>query len=95
MAALTAHINIRNVIVVDRDIDIHDAAEVQWAVTNRVYWNDDIFTVQDAQGHEMDPVADQRGVGTKVGIDATYKRERREYGDRVTYPSVDLSTYLS
>jgi len=94
MAAFSAHINIRNVIVVDRDIDIHDAGEVQWAVTNRVYWNDDIFTVQDAQGHEMDPVADQRGVGTKVGIDATYKRERREYGERVSYPSVDLSSYL-
>ena len=45
-------------------------------------------------GHEMDPVATQRGVATKVGIDATYKRERREYGDRVAYAPVDLSRYL-
>ena len=42
----------------------------------------------------MDPTADQRGVGTKVGIDATYKRERREYGERVAYAPVDLSGYL-
>lgn len=95
LAALSAHINVRNVIVVDRDVDIHEPSEIQWALTNRVHWIDDVFTVPGAQGHEMDPVADQRGVGTKVGIDATYKRERREYGERVSYPVVDLSAYLS
>ena len=43
----------------------------------------------------MDPVGDLRGVGTKVGFDATYKRERREYGERVSYPGLDLADYLS
>lgn len=95
LAALAAHINVRNVIVVDRDVDIHEPSEIQWALTNRVHWLDDVFTIPGAQGHEMDPVADQRGVGVKVGIDATYKRERREYGERVSYPVVDLSAYLS
>ncbi len=95
MAAMAAHLNIRNVIVVDRDIDYHDPAEVQWALTNRVHWTTDVFTVPGAQGHEMDPTADQRGVSTKVGIDATYKRERREYGERVSYPMVDLHRYLT
>ncbi|MDH3753116.1 MAG: UbiD family decarboxylase [Acidimicrobiia bacterium] len=95
MAAMAAHINIRNVIVVDRDVDMYEPSEIQWALTNRVHWSDDIFEVASAQGHEMDPTADQRGVGTKVGIDATYKRERREYGERVSYASVDLSRYLS
>ncbi len=94
MAAMTAHINIRNVIVVDRDVDMYEPAEVQWALTNRVHWGDDVFTVPNSQGHEMDPTADQRGIGTKVGIDATYKRERREYGERVAYPAVDLGDYL-
>ena len=47
-----------------------------------------------AQGHEMDPTADQRGIGTKVGIDATYKRERREYGERVAYPAVNPTDYI-
>jgi len=94
MAAMAAHINIRNVIVVDRDVDIHQPTEVQWALTNRVHWSEDVFTVPGAQGHEMDPTADQRGISTKVGIDATYKRERREYGERVAYPAVDLADYL-
>ncbi len=94
MAAMTAHINIRNVIVVDEDINIYDPADVLWALTNRVDWSQDIFQVPHAQGHEMDPVADMRGVATKLGIDATYKRERREYGSRVSYPTVDLNAYL-
>lgn len=95
MAAMAAHINIRNVIVVDRDVNMHEPSEIHWALTNRVHWDDDVFTVPFAQGHEMDPTADQRGVGTKVGIDATYKRERREYGERVSYPPVDLADFLS
>ena len=94
MAAMTAHINIRNVIVVDEDIDIYDPGEILWALTNRVDWTQDSFIVPDAQGHEMDPVAKERGVGAKLGIDATYKRERREYGERVSYPMIDLSKYL-
>jgi 2,5-furandicarboxylate decarboxylase 1 len=95
MAAMTAHINIKQVIVVDQDINIYDPAEVLWALTNRVDWSKDIFIVPSAQGHEMDPTADQRGVHTKIGIDATYKRERREYGERVSYPIVDLSRYIN
>jgi 2,5-furandicarboxylate decarboxylase 1 len=94
MAAMTTHINIKQVIVVDRDINIYDPADVLWALTNRVDWSQDTFTVPAAQGHEMDPTADNRGVHTKIGIDATYKRERREYGTRVNYPMVDLSRYL-
>ncbi len=95
MAAMAAHINIRNVIVVDRDVDMYQPSEIQWALTNRVHWDDDVFSVAGAQGHEMDPVASQRGVGTKVGIDATYKRERREYGSRVAYAPINLNDYLS
>ncbi|NOZ72844.1 MAG: UbiD family decarboxylase, partial [Chloroflexi bacterium] len=94
MAAMTAHVNIRNVIVVDEDIDIYDPADVHWALTNRVDPSQDVFLVPHAQGHEMDPTANKRGVSTKLGIDATYKRERREYGERVQYATVDLSRYL-
>lgn len=94
LAALTAHINIKQVIVVDPDVNIYDPADVLWALTNRVDWRLDMFTVPYAQGHEMDPTADIRGVHTKIGIDATYKPERREYGARVTYNMVDLTKYI-
>ncbi len=94
MAAFTAHVNIAKVIVVDPDVNIYDPADVLWALTNRVDWSRDTFIVPGAQGHEMDPTADMRGVQTKMGIDATYKPERRPYGERVTYPTVNLKSYL-
>jgi len=94
MAAFTAHVNIAKVIVVDPDVNIYDPADVLWALTNRVDWSRDTFIVPGAQGHEMDPTADMRGVQTKIGIDATYKPERRPYGERVTYPTVNLKSYL-
>lgn len=94
LAAMTAHVNVKKVIVVDPDVDIYDPADVLWALTNRVDWSRDTFTVPGAQGHEMDPTADARGVHTKIGIDATYKPERREYGERIRYPEVDLGEYL-
>jgi 2,5-furandicarboxylate decarboxylase 1 len=93
MAAFTAHVNIAKVIVVDEDVNIYDPADLMWALTNRVDWAKDTFLIPGAQGHEMDPTADARGVQTKIGIDATYKPDRRDYGNRIRYPEVDLSKY--
>jgi 2,5-furandicarboxylate decarboxylase 1 len=94
LAAFTAHVNIKQVIVVDPDVNIYDPADVLWALTNRVDWSKDIFLVPGAQGHEMDPTASERGIHTKIGIDATYKPERRDYGERIRYPEINLGDYL-
>ena len=40
---MSAHINIRNVVVVDRDVNMHESSEVLWAITNRVHWDRDEF----------------------------------------------------
>lgn len=94
LGAFAAHVNFRICIVVDPDVNIYDPSDVLWAITNRVDWGDDnVFYVPGAQNHEMDAVADARGIATKVGIDATYKG-RRGYEKRVRYPTVDLSDYL-
>ena len=94
MGAFTAHVNIKWCIVVDPDVDIYDPADVLWALTTRVDWSEDIFLVPGAQGHEMDPTADVRGVHTKIGVDATFDKGRRDYTGRVRYRDVDLSRYL-
>ncbi len=94
MAAFTAHVNIRICLVVDPDVDIYDPADVLWALTGRVDWGRDVFMVPGAQGHEMDPANDARGIGTKLGIDATFDKGRRDYGQRVRYNPVDLAQYL-
>ena len=95
MAAFTAHINVKWCIVVDSDVDIYDPADVMWALSTRVDWSQDIFLVPGAQGHEMDPTSNTRGVHTKIGVDATADKGRREPASRVRYPEVNLSEYLA
>ncbi|MBU5435272.1 UbiD family decarboxylase [Pseudoflavonifractor sp. MSJ-37] len=92
LAAMMTYVNIKNVIVVDEDVDIYDPADVMWALSNRVVPEKDIFYVPNAQGHELDPCSDERGVQTKMGIDATLSDESRCL-ERVRYPKVDLNDY--
>jgi 2,5-furandicarboxylate decarboxylase 1 len=95
LGAFAAHPNFRICIVVESDVNIYDPSDLMWALTTRVDWGRDVFTVPMAQGHEMDPANDSKGIGTKIGIDATFDKGRRPYGQRVSYPMVDLSKYLS
>jgi len=94
MAAMTTYVNIKNVIVVDTDVDIHSASDVLWAVSNRVNPREDIFIIPNAQGHELDPCSDEHGVQNKMGIDATLSAAKKAL-KRVVYPNVDLAAYLS
>jgi 2,5-furandicarboxylate decarboxylase 1 len=95
LAAFAAHVNVKWCIVVDPDVDIYDPADVLWALTTRVDWSQDLFLVPGSQGHEMDPTANGRGIHTKIGIDATAAKGRRDYAGRVRYKDVDLKRYLS
>lgn len=93
LAAMMTYVNIKNVIVVDEDVDIYNPADVMWAVSNRVIPERDIFYVPNAQGHELDPCSDNRGVQTKMGIDATLAEDSKGL-ERVVYPDIDLNEYL-
>ncbi len=94
MAAMTSHVNIKNVIVVDSDVDIYNPADVMWALSNRVDPREDIFIIPNAQGHELDPGSDETGVQNKMGIDATLSK-KKSHLKKVVYPTVDLSKYRS
>ena len=45
-----------------------------------------------SQGHELDPCSDERGMQTKMGIDATLSESSRCL-QRVRYPKVSLADY--
>lgn len=94
LAALMTHVNIKMAVVVGTDVDIHDPADILWAISTRVDAARDIFTVPYAQGMENDPTTDSLGRQTKVGIDATMAREKAGDYRRVVYPPVDLDSWL-
>lgn len=71
LAAMSAANMVKQVIVVDDDIDIEDSHEVLWAVSTRVRADEDITILKNLQGNLLDP--SQTGYGKTSGfvIDAT------------------------
>ncbi len=89
LAALSV-MDLKHVVVVDDDIDVNDAAEVEWAIATRVQGDRDVMIVSNARAKPLDPSLPQGyGVvptGAKVGIDATIPEGiPREYYERITY----------
>jgi len=81
MAALTA-MDMKHVVVVDDDIDVFDATDVEWAIATRVQGDKDIVIIPGARAKPLDPSlpVTSPGVvptGAKVGVDATIPRACR------------------
>ena len=70
LGALAGHYDVKHVIVVDEDVDIHDPNDVEWAVATRCQADRDLVIVPRTQASKLDPSTD-KGVGAKMGIDAT------------------------
>ena len=70
MGAFAASFDLKHVIVVDDDVDIHNPTEVEWAVATRFQADRDLLVVPESQGSKLDP-SNRDGVGAKMGIDAT------------------------
>ncbi len=69
LAAFSGHTSMKNVIIVDEDIDIFDDREVEWAVATRMQ-GDGILRIPNAAGSSLDPSC-HGGTTWKVGYDAT------------------------
>ena len=70
MGAFAGHADIKQVIVVDEDVDILDPDAVEWAVATRFQAADDLMVVAGAQGSRLDPSGTDGRVD-KMGLDAT------------------------
>jgi 2,5-furandicarboxylate decarboxylase 1 len=70
MGAFAGHYDVKHVIVVDEDVNIHDPTEVEWAVATRFQADRDLLIVSESQGSKLDP-STRQGVGAKMGMDAT------------------------
>jgi 2,5-furandicarboxylate decarboxylase 1 len=72
LAAFAAHPSLKHAVVVDSDIDVFDASDVEWAIATRFQASEDLIVVKNARGSTLDSSADQEtGLTTKVGLDAT------------------------
>jgi len=96
LAALTAQ-DIKHVVVVDDDIDVHNAMDVEWAIATRVQGDKDVIIIPGARAKPLDPslAVTPPGVvptGAKVGIDATIGEGiPRERFERIAYAYADTA----
>jgi 2,5-furandicarboxylate decarboxylase 1 len=70
LGAFAGSFDLKHVVVVDDDIDIHNPAEVELAIATRFQADRDLVIVPESQGSRLDP-SNRDGVGAKMGLDAT------------------------
>ena len=80
-SALKTHRSLKQVVIVDADIDPDDPSSVEHAIATRFQADKDLAVVRGVRGSSLDPSSDQRRLLTaKTCIDATVPRGRRPEG---------------
>ncbi len=108
-AAFRGHNSLKHVVVVDEDIDIHNVADVEWAIATRFQADRDLLVLQDQPSSSLDPSATfipgQKARTSKMGLDATIPwhtpagqlrtEEERAGFKKVEYGEIDPEEYLN
>jgi 2,5-furandicarboxylate decarboxylase 1 len=98
-AAFAGHRSCKHVFVVDKDIDIYNPLEVEWAMATRFQGNDSLVIKPREPGSSLDPSSELIENGshltTKLGFDLTKPLVTRSKSfEKALFPIVDLSRYV-
>jgi 2,5-furandicarboxylate decarboxylase 1 len=80
---------VKTVVVVDRDIDIHDRRDVAFALATRLQPDRDVVILADMASYPLDPSATETNTGyrgSKIGFDATMPLANHEKFAKVVMP---------
>jgi len=77
---------IKHAVVVDDDINIKDAQDVEWAMATRCQGDEDLVVISGLRGRSIDPSRKPGLVTAKVGIDATAPIADKERYRRIGVP---------
>jgi len=97
-AAFHGHSSLKHVVIVDRDVDLYDPADVEWAIATRFQADRDLVVLAGQPGSSLDPsgtqIPGEKSRTSKMGLDATAPlgKDRADY-ERLTYRPVDLTRY--
>ena len=61
----------KQVIVVDQDIDTSDPVRVEWALMTRWQPDKDTIILSGQKGSSLDPSRSENGLTSKIGMDAS------------------------
>ena len=85
------HRSLKQVTVVDEDINPNSADEVEYALATRFQADRDLIIMKNLRGSSLDPSSDQKNLKTaKMGIDATKSFSKRKEGFEIAkIPKID------
>ena len=94
-----SHRSLKQVTVVDEDINPNSAESVEYAMATRFQADKDLVIMTNLRGSSLDPSSDQKNLQTaKIGIDATRSLSKRPEGfELAKIPKIDkikLSKYF-
>ena len=94
LALLSLGIGLKQVIVVDEDIDPFDPMQVEWAMATRFQADKDAIIVPRIACSTLDPSCPENRVTAGLGIDATAPMKERWRFEKVEIPGVDKVKYV-
>lgn len=86
-----SHRSLKQVTVVDEDIDPNNAESVEYAMATRFQADKDLIIIKNVRGSSLDPSSDQKKLKTaKMGLDATRSLLKRSDGfELAKIPKID------
>ena len=94
LALLSLGIGLKQVIVVDEDINPFDPMQVEWAMATRFQADKDAIIVPRIACSTLDPSCPENRVTAGLGIDATAPMKERWRFEKVEIPGVDKVKYV-
>jgi UbiD family decarboxylase len=99
IAAFEGHKSLKHCVVVDEDINIYDANDVEWAIATRFQADKNAVILSNQPGSSLDPSGDltegKKASTAKAGLDATVPLVSTGKGfKKEQYIKVDLNRYL-
>ncbi len=94
LALLAMGIGLKQVIVVDDDIDAFDPMQVDWAMATRFQADKDLIVIPRIACSTLDPSCPEARVTAGMGIDATAPLTDRWRFEKVEIPGVDKVKYI-
>ncbi|MDO8122874.1 MAG: UbiD family decarboxylase [Candidatus Hermodarchaeota archaeon] len=95
--AFEGHRSLKHAYIVDKDIDIYDPYDVEWAMATRFQGDVDLVVKEKERGSSLDPSSEPGTyLTTKLGFDLTapLKVEKGKTFAKASFPQVDLKKYL-
>lgn len=102
LLAFSAFPELKQVILVDEDVDIFDTNDVLWAMATRMQADVDIVTIPGVRCHPLDPSNDpacswsirDHGIACKTIYDATVPFNQKARFQRAKFMEVDVKKFL-